>query len=117
MPCYEQIVADETEDAIAAIAATAKQVRKPTPRWVWIFAGVLGIGCAIAFAVLMLASGDTSGPSASTVAAPTSRGFGAGLIIGLVAGIGIGIAIAQRSGATRGAAQRQRAVHSSRSRP
>ena len=100
-------MADETEDAIAAIAATAKQVRRPTPRWVWMVAGVLGVGGAVAFAVLMLAPADPSGPAASTIAAPASRGFGAGLIIGLVAGIAIGIAVAQH----------HRAAHSSRSRP
>lgn len=110
MPCYHLEVPDEppssAEDAIAAIAATARQVRKPTPRWLWIVAGVLGVGGLVAFAVVMFGASDTSGPAADVGGARAGGGFGAGLVVGLVAGIAIGVAIA-----------RQRAAHSSRSSP
>jgi hypothetical protein len=94
------------EDAIAAIAATARQVRRPTPRWVWIMAVVLGLGGLVAFAVVMFGASDASGPAAEVGGARAGGGFGAGLVIGLVAGIAIGVAIA-----------RQRGGHSSRSSP
>lgn len=109
MPCYEPEVADETEQAIAAITASAKQARKPTPRWMWLAAAMLGIGGAIAFAIAMLTTPDASGPTAEVARGNTGRGFGAGLVIGLVAGIGIGVAI--------GRSRAQRGDHSSRSKP
>jgi MFS family permease len=125
VPCYEPKVADETEQAIAAISASAKQARKPTPRWMWLAAALLGIGGAIAFAVAMLTTPDASEPTTDVARGNTGRGFGAGLVIGLVAGIGIGVAVGKSHG-KRDAQQRecdaevdarQRGDHSSRSKP
>lgn len=62
----------------------------------WTLAAVLGVGGAIAFAIVLLASADPSGPVADPAATRHGLGFGAGLMIGLVAGVGVGVAIARR---------------------
>jgi len=101
-------VADDREQAIEEIVQRARRVRMRTPRWLWIVAGLLGVGCTIAFVIVLVSTGDAPGPQAGSPD-PTSsgRGFGAGLALGVGLGIAIGFAIARQ--AVRD--------HSSRSKP
>lgn len=95
----------QTEAAIAAIAARARQSRKPTPRWMWIAAAVVGALCAAGFVIFMASPGEPPAhPLART--SDTGSGLGTGLVIGAVVGVVIGFTIA-----------RQRGDHSSRNNP
>lgn len=97
------------EAAIEAIASTARAARKPTPRWLWIVAGIIGLGCAIAFVAVLVRDGDPGGvelPAASS--GRGGLGFAAGIGVGLIAGISIGLAVARQLGARD---------HSSRNKP
>jgi len=118
-PCYERGVA--RDDEIDAIVEVGRRTRKPTPRWLWIAAVLVGGICAIGFAVAMLAErapaghppGELAGHRAGEPIAgpitgrPTGRsGLGAGLVIGAGAALVIGFSIA-----------RHRRSHSSRNSP
>ena len=92
-------MAEDREQAIEDIIQRARQVRARTPRWLWIVAGVLGGGCAIAFVVLLVGAGDATAPQAGApVPVPVAggSGFGAGLALGVGVGIVIGFAIARQ---------------------
>jgi drug/metabolite transporter (DMT)-like permease len=100
-----------TEAALAAIVASGRQTRKPTPRWMWIAAAVVGVLCAAGFAVFMLSPAEPSAhPLVRRADADTGSGLGTGLVIGAGLGIVIGFAITRSSG-------RQRGDHSSRNNP
>lgn len=92
------------------IAEQARRARPRTPRWLWMVAGAVGIGCAIAFAFALVTGGDPPARAVqpAEVRGPGDRGlgFGVGLVLGLATGVAIGLAIARQLG-----------VHSSRSRP
>ena len=90
-------MAEDNEQAIAAIVAAARRTRPATPRWLWILAGVIGLGCAVAFLVVMLRTGEAPSTSGLAVSSrPTGLGFGAGLAIGAAIGLAIGVAIARQ---------------------
>ena len=97
LACDRHAVADDREHAIEEIVESARQVRPRTPRWLWVVAAILGIGCAIAFVIVLLSDGD---PTASTTASPdparSGSGFGAGLALGVGIGIAVGYAIARQ---------------------
>jgi hypothetical protein len=117
---YAVAMAEEREQAIEEILSSARSTRSPLPRWVWVLAGVVGVGCAIAFVVAMLTGGEASSSSTGSSGPPVSRGaggmgFGAGLALGAGLGIAIGFAIA-RQGARRSEPQVSR-DHSSRKSP
>jgi hypothetical protein len=108
--CYGRSV--ERDPEIQAILARGRATRKPTPRWVWTAAAIVGAICGLGFAIMMLgdpAPADHRATPAEPVRArrPTS---GSGLGIGLVIGAGVGIVIGFSIG-------RQRRDHSSRSSP
>ncbi len=97
MPWQTGHVAEDREQAIEDIVQRARQVRARTPRWLWIVAGVLGGGCAIAFVVVLVGAGDATAPQAgSPVPVSSGRGFGTGLALGVGLGIAIGFAIARQ---------------------
>ena len=98
---------DERERAIEAIVASSKH-RPRSPRWLWSVALVLGVGCAIAFAVALLRGGD--GAASPSTHPATSGG---GLTTGVVLGVGVGIAIGWFARGRQSAG----ADHSSRNRP
>ena len=90
---------------LASIADVGRRTRKPTPRWLWALAGIVGTWCAIGFVFLML--GEPAPRAPHTVnGSQTGSGLGTGLAIGAGVGIVIGFVIA-----------RQRADHSSRNSP
>jgi hypothetical protein len=102
---------DPAEARLQAIAATGRRTRKPTPRWLWGAAAVVGGICIAGFAIAMLAEPEPSTrhleqhrPSAG--AAGGESGLGIGLVIGAGVGIVIGFSIA-----------RHRGDHSSRNNP
>jgi drug/metabolite transporter (DMT)-like permease len=97
---------DDTEAAVASIVEAGRRMRKPTPRWLWIAALIVGTIGVAGFAIAMLSEGE---PASATHPAPRSSrssGLGSGLVIGAAVGIVIGFSIA-----------RQRRDHSSRSSP
>jgi hypothetical protein len=94
------------ESALQAIGERGRRTRKPTPRWLWIAAILVGAVAAAGFAIAMLAEGDPSGASQTAPRASQHSGLGSGLVIGAVVGLVIGFSIA-----------RQRRSHSSRSNP
>jgi protein-S-isoprenylcysteine O-methyltransferase Ste14 len=84
------------EAAIDRIVEIGRRTRKPTPRWLWIAAIVVGALAAGGFAAVMFAEPQPT--TASRVErSPGGAGLGSGLIIGVAVGIVIGYAIA-RSG-------------------
>ena len=90
-------MADDREQAIEQIVQSARQVRPRTPRWLWIFAGILGVAGAIAFVIVLVSEGDPTGPSpASPDPAGSGSGFGAGLALGVGIGIAVGYAVARQ---------------------
>lgn len=112
-------MAENREQAIEEIVSAARSSRPATPRWLWWLAGIIGLGCAVAFVVAMITGGDVSsspapgtGSSGPTISTGTGGlGFGAGLALGVGLGIAIGFAIAR---------QGERQVvrdHSSRNKP
>jgi hypothetical protein len=97
------------DDDIAAILERGRQTRKPTPRWLWIAALVIGSVCTTGFAAAMLAAREPAiaRPAWRPERAPASGpGLGIGLAIGAAAGLVIGFSIG-----------RQRRDHSSRNNP
>jgi hypothetical protein len=92
------------DDDIEAILEHGRRTRKPTPRWLWLVAALVGGGLAIAFAIVLLAA-EPAGPTVEQRPA-SGGGLGIGLLIGVCVGIVIGFSIA-----------RQRADHSSRNKP
>ncbi|HET7501679.1 MAG TPA: hypothetical protein VFK02_11765 [Kofleriaceae bacterium] len=104
------------DDQIRAILEVGRQTRKPTPRWLWIAAVVVGVICATGFVVAMLGERAATSPPRPVAGAPaagpasprarTRPGLGVGLLFGAGAGAVIGVAIA-----------RQRRGHSSRRSP
>lgn len=97
----------ESRAALDDILAHGRRTRTPVSRGVWIAALVVGVVCAIGFAVLLLAEPSAEGPRApARTASSGGGGLGIGLVIGACAGIVIGFAIS-----------RQRADHSSRNKP
>lgn len=93
------------EAAIAAIRERGRSTRKPTPRWLWIAAAIVGGIAAIGFAIAMLSDGEPSHTSWTPQPSEHS-GLGSGLVIGAAVGVVIGFSIA-----------RQRRSHSSRNNP
>jgi hypothetical protein len=93
------------EAAIAAIGESGRSTRKPTPRWLWIAAAIVGGIATIGFAIAMLAEGEPAHAS-WTPRRSEHSGLGSGLVIGAAVGIVIGFSIA-----------RQRRSHSSRNNP
>lgn len=102
---------DDKEHAIAALLAPSRK-RTASPRWLWAAALLIGVGCAIAFVVVMVRGGEptSSGPTPSTA---TGSGFPAGLAVGVGIGIAIGWFAARRAQSSADAAE----GHSSRSKP
>jgi len=99
----------KTEAEIQAIVEVGRRTRKPTPRWLWIAAGIVGVICATGFAVVMLGDAEPADPPVarrSSSSSSSGGGLGTGLVIGVGGGVAIGFALA-----------RQRRDHSSRSRP
>jgi hypothetical protein len=99
--------ADPAEVAarLASIADVGRRTRRPTPRWLWVAAGIVGTLCAIGFVFLVLGAPAARSPHAVN-RSQTGSGLGTGLAIGAGVGIVIGFVIA-----------RQRADHSSRNSP
>ena len=64
--------------------------------WLWLLAGGLGIGCAIAFVIVLLSDGDPGGPATGAPPATSGMGFGAGLALGVGIGIAVGFAVARQ---------------------
>jgi|GEM_PF-3145511 len=93
------------DDDIEAILEHGRRTRKPTPRWLWLVAALVGGGLAVAFAIVLLGAGEPAGPTVEPRPA-SGGGLGIGLLIGVCVGIVIGFSIA-----------RQRADHSSRNNP
>ena len=93
------------DDEIAAIVEVGRRTRKPTPRWLWIAASIVGVICTTGFVVMMLGTAEPTDPPVVRRSGPGS-GLGTGLVIGAGAGVAIGFALA-----------RQRRDHSSRRRP
>jgi hypothetical protein len=96
----------KTEAEIQAIVEVGRRTRKPTPRWLWIAAGIVGVICATGFAVVMLGDAEPADPPVARRSSTGGGGLGIGLVIGAGGGLVIGFALA-----------RQRRDHSSRSRP
>jgi hypothetical protein len=90
---------------IEAIVEHGRRTRKRTPRWLWLIAAVVGVGCALGFAIALLGAGEPAHPAVERRPA-SGGGLGIGLLIGACVGIVIGFSIA-----------RQRADHSSRNNP
>jgi hypothetical protein len=90
---------------LAAITDVGRRTRKPTPRGLWIAAGIVGALCAIGFVLLVVSPPAPRAPHAVN-GSQTGSGLGTGLAIGVGVGIVIGFVIA-----------RQRADHSSRNNP
>lgn len=92
----------DRDRAIAAIVDEARKTRRRPSRALWIAALLVGVACAIAFVMLMLAD-----EAPSPVAKPTAesgsqgRGFTAGLVVGGVLGIAVGFAIARQRHSSR----------------
>ncbi len=103
---------DQREREIQAVLASSRQ-RPSAPRWLWIAALVIGVGCATAFVVVLVRGGGV--PSTTTPTGPTSAG-GSGLPTGLVLGVGLGIAIGWFA-ARRDQSSRTAGGHSSRNSP
>ena len=93
------------DEDIQAIAELGRRTRRPTPRWLWIVAAVVGVICVAGFAAMMLAE---PAPSSHPVERPPAASSGLG--IGLAIGAGVGIVIGFSIG-------RQRRSHSSRNSP
>jgi hypothetical protein len=105
---------DEKERAIEAVLASSKK-RPSSPRWLWITASLIGLGCAVAFIVAMVRGGDAG--SSGAAPSPTS---GSGFPAGLALGVGVGIAIgwfAARRAQSSASASGDADGHSSRSKP
>ena len=97
------------DDDIQAIVELGRRTRQPTARWLSIAAAVVGVICAVCFAVMMLGDREPPRQSPSHLAErrpEAGAGFGGGLVIGAGGGIVIGFAIG-----------RQRRRHSSRKIP
>jgi hypothetical protein len=98
---------DSREQKIAAILRDARETRRRPSRTMWIAAGVVGIACAIAFAMLMLGDDRSAPPKPRRDDGHASAGerlppsFVAGLATGLVAGIVIGFAIGRQRHSSR----------------
>ena len=90
---------------IEAILEHGRRTRKPTPRWLWVGAAIVGGICAVGFAIAMLGADAPAHPAVEHRPA-SGGGLGIGLLIGACVGIVIGFSIA-----------RQRADHSSRNNP
>jgi hypothetical protein len=91
--------------SIDRIVEIGRRTRKPTPRWLWIAAIVVGALAAGGFAAAMFAEPQPTMASRAE-RSPRGAGLGSGLVIGIAVGIVIGYALA-----------RQRRDHSSRSSP
>ena len=86
-------VAEDREEAIAAITRTARASRARHSRTFWIAAlGVGALGVA-AFIVILLVD---QGPSSTSSAPAHDTGFATGLVIGVAVGVALGFAIARR---------------------
>ena len=100
------------EEDLQKIVELGRQTRKPTPRWLWIAASLIGAACAVAFTLAMLGDAGSDGTTRLDRPVRSERhegggsGLGAGLAIGAAAGLVIGFSIA-----------RQRRSHSSRNNP
>ena len=105
--CYRPGVS--RDDDIAAILERGRRTRRPTPRWLWIAALVIGSVCTTGFAVALLGAREPAigHPMWRPERAPTGGpGLGIGLAIGVAVGLVIGFSIG-----------RQRRDHSSRNNP
>jgi hypothetical protein len=105
----------DCDQEIRAILDRGRATRKPTPRWLWGVAALVGGICTLGFVVMMIMMlGDPAPadprtpPGAPVVAHPPAPGSGLG--IGLVIGGGVGIVIGF-------SIARQRRDHSSRNSP
>ena len=96
---------DDQDDQIQAILEVGRQTRKPTPRWLWITAALVGVICATGFLVAFLGDTEAPGRPVARRASP-GAGFATGLWIGAAGGVVIGFAVG-----------RHRRDHSSRNRP
>ena len=77
------------DDDIEAIVEHGRRTRQPPPRWLWLVAGLVGGGLAIAFAIVLFAADDPARSAAGPRPA-SGGGFGIGLLIGACVGIVIG---------------------------
>ena len=110
-PPPQAAVPGASDEAIDRIVEVGRRTRKPTPRWLWIAAIVVGALAAGGFAAAMFAEPPPT-TAARAERSPGGAGLGSGLLIGVALGIVIGYAIARS-----GSAERQRRDHSSRSSP
>jgi len=101
--CYERAVA--TDDDLQAIVEVGRRTRRPTPRWQWVAALLVGAVCVVGFA-----AGALTDPAPADHRAERRPVSGAGLGTGLVIGVAVGLALGVSLG-------RQRRDHSSRNRP
>jgi hypothetical protein len=97
------------EEDIEKIVERGRQTRKPTPRWLWIAAVIVGGVCMAGFAIAMFGKREPMATREAATVEPRSAG-GSGLGIGLVIGAGVGIVIGV-------SIARQRRSHSSRNKP
>jgi hypothetical protein len=98
MPVLPTVVADDREQAIAAITRTARETRARHSRTFWIAALAVGALGIAAFIVILLVD---KGPSSSSSAPSHDTGFATGLALGVAVGIAIGFAIARRGQSSR----------------
>jgi hypothetical protein len=86
---------DDKERAIEAVLASSRK-RPSSPRWLWITASLIGLGCAVAFTIAMVRGGDP-GSGTPAPSATSGSGFPAGLALGVGVGIAIGWFAARRA--------------------
>jgi hypothetical protein len=87
----------DREAAAKRIAASARAVRRPLPRWLWIAALAVAAICVGALAIGWLtAPSEPSSVPATTPSATTGLGAVAYAILAGAAGVGIGIALGRR---------------------
>ena len=84
----------EVEARAREIVASAKAVRKPLPRGLWIAALVVGVACLVGAVLVFVlpAPAPTAHP-----AVPAGGGFGLGLGLGVAGGVIIGFVLGRRA--------------------
>lgn len=90
---------DDVDARLAAITRDARAARPRPSRSVWILAAVVGVACAIAFVIVLVAEPAPTAATRPAAVVDSRGGFAAGLVVGGVAGVALGYAIArQRAG-------------------
>jgi hypothetical protein len=94
-------VAEDREQAVRAIAESARATRKRPSRGMWIAAVLVGVACAIGFVVLMFSEGEPSPTPTRSTTDGRGFGFAAGLLVGGAVGIAVGLAIGRQRHSSR----------------